>query len=229
MTTRSKDWLIVIGLIGLALIPIVGGIVRTGKILDGNSALENARFLSGPISTVTHIFAASIYSLLGAIQFAPEFRLLWPRWHRTSGAVLIVLAILVALTGLSMTVNFAPVNHDGPVVFFSRLVVGMLMLMFTVFGVLALLRRKFSEHGDWMIRSYALAMGAGTQVLTHIPLFIAPYLHTETGRAFALVGGWAINFAVAEWIIGQSKRPSHSVCQISRMQKIVSKDIYEKS
>lgn len=219
MTTRSKDWFIVIGLIGLALIPIVGGIARTGKILDGNSALENARFLSGPISTITHIFAASIYSLLGAIQFAPGLRQLWPRWHRASGALLIVLATLVALTGLWMTVSFPSANLDGSVVFVSRLVVGMLMLLFTVLGVLALLRRKFSEHGDWMIRSYALAMGAGTQVFTHIPLFLAPPLHTETGRAFAMVGGWAINFAVAEWLIGQSKRPRYSVCQSSQLQK----------
>ncbi|HEX6941819.1 MAG TPA: hypothetical protein VF128_02760 [Gemmatimonadaceae bacterium] len=33
--------------------------------------------------------------------------------------------------------------------------------------------RKYAEHGDWMIRAYAIGMGAGTQVLAHLPWFIS--------------------------------------------------------
>src|SRR5690606_28260230 len=56
-------------------------------------------------------------------------------------------------------------------------------------------------HGEWMIRAYALGMGAGTQVLTHLPWFILVGRPTELSRTILMGGAWAINAAVAEWII----------------------------
>ena len=47
------------------------------------------------------------------------------------------------------------------------------------------------------MRRYALGMGAGTQVLTHIPWFVFPGLHGELARTLCMGAGWAINLAVA--------------------------------
>jgi hypothetical protein len=68
----------------------------------------------------------------------------------------------------------------------------------------ALIGRDFRGHGDWMIRAYALAMGAGTQVFTHIPWMAFPGIHGELARTVSMVAGWAINLAVAEWLIARS-------------------------
>jgi hypothetical protein len=38
-----------------------------------------------------------------------------------------------------------------------------------VAAVGAIRRCDFVSHGAWMIRGYAIGMGAGTQVLTHMP------------------------------------------------------------
>ena len=52
-----------------------------------------------------------------------------------------------------------------------------------------------------MVRGYALGLGAGTQVLTHLPWFLFPAIQGEFTRALFMGAGWAINLVVAEWII----------------------------
>jgi hypothetical protein len=59
-----------------------------------------------------------------------------------------------------------------------------------------------------MLRSYALGLGAGTQALTHIPhipWFLFPSIHGEFARTVFMVAGWAINLAVAEWLIARKQ------------------------
>jgi hypothetical protein len=58
----------------------------------------------------------------------------------------------------------------------------------------------FDQHRAWMIRAYAIGIGAGTQVFTHLPwLFLGQ--PDELGRAVSMGAGWVINLIIAEWII----------------------------
>ena len=67
-------------------------------------------------------------------------------------------------------------------------------------------RRDFTSHGAWMTRAYAIGLGAGTQVLTHIPWFVlAGTRPGELPRAVMMGAGWAINVVVAEWIIRRGR------------------------
>jgi hypothetical protein len=52
-----------------------------------------------------------------------------------------------------------------------------------------------------MMRAYAIGLGAGTQVLTHLPWFILVGKPGESSRAVLMGAGWVINLFVAEWII----------------------------
>jgi hypothetical protein len=105
-----------------------------------------------------------------------------------------------------MTVSYPWPAGDGKIVFALRLVFGSAMLLSVVFGLDAIRRRRFAEHGDWMTRAYAIGMGAGTQVLTHVPWFVlVDRTPGETPRAIMMGLGWLINIAVAEWII---RRPT---------------------
>jgi hypothetical protein len=52
-----------------------------------------------------------------------------------------------------------------------------------------------------MMRGYALGLGAGTQVFTTIPWVLIAGQPTAVPRAFLMGLGWAINLAVAEWLI----------------------------
>ncbi|WP_030161475.1 DUF2306 domain-containing protein [Glycomyces sp. NRRL B-16210] len=206
-STPRREWLIAAGLLLLALVPSLAGAFRIGEIATGApETAENARFMQVPLPVVVHIAGALAYSILGAFQFLPRLRMRHLRWHRFAGRYLLVPAgLAVALTGLWMTAFYdTPAIADGPVAV-SRYIVGTLMLAFLALGVAAIARRDTVAHGAWMIRAYALAMGAGTQVLTaggSMVLFGEP---DALAHAVQLNAGWLINAVVAEWVIARRR------------------------
>jgi len=91
---------------------------------------------------------------------------------------------------------------DGQGVYLERLVFGTAMAASIVLGIDAVRRRDFTAHGAWMIRAYAIGMGAGTQVLTHLPWFVlVEGKPGEMARAVMMGAGWVVNVVMAEWII----------------------------
>lgn len=167
---KLKNWLIPIGLIVLVILPIIAGLVRLLNLSQGGPVNEeNERFFSEPLAVWVHILASSIFGLLGAVQFSPGFRSHHMVWHRTAGKFLVVAAGFSAISGLYLTIVFPKLETDGPTLLYIRLVVGTLMTMSLVLAVRAILTHDFKTHGQWMTRCYAIGMGAGTQVLTHLP------------------------------------------------------------
>ncbi|HXV43562.1 MAG TPA: DUF2306 domain-containing protein, partial [Anaerolineae bacterium] len=156
---------------------------------------------------VLHILSVSLYSILGAFQFAPGFRRRRPGWHRAAGRILVPSGLVAALSGLWMTLFYPWPAGDGELVYGLRLLFGSAMVMSIVLGVAAIRRRDIVQHSAWMIRGYAIGLGAGTQVLTHLPWFLILGTPGELPRALLMGAGWVINLAVAEWII--HKRLAH--------------------
>ena len=211
MNSSSRaDWLIPTALIALSILPIAGGTVRMVQLgIGAEITPDNARFFAAPLSVVTHILGSVVFCVLGAFQFVPEFRRRNPHWHRFAGRVLVPCGLIAALTGLWMTVfhppaTFAgplPASFDGPVLYVIRLLVGSAMALSLCLGVWTVLRRDIPRHQAWMIRGYALGLGAGTQAFTHLPWFLFPSVRGELARTLCMGAGWAINLAVAEWLI----------------------------
>jgi hypothetical protein len=113
---------------------------------------------------------------------------------------------VAALTGMWMALFFSGVPGDGPLLVGIRLVVGSLMVASLVLGFIAVRRRDFRRHSAWMMRGYAVGLGAGTQVLTTLPWVILVGPAVGTTRALLLAAGWVVNLAVAEWVI--RRRPA---------------------
>ncbi len=198
----TTDWLIIAGLLLLSLIPAIAGAVRMATVLGGAEITpENARFISTPLPILIHIVSSMLYAVFGAFQFPRGVRHRWPKWHRWSGRLLIPAGFAVALSGLWMTLFYPWPDGDGIALYTMRLIVGTAMLIALVIGVEAVRRYKFAAHGAWMLRAYALAMGAGTQVFTQLPLAIAPDLSNDAMRALTMGAGWLINILIAELVI----------------------------
>lgn len=212
MTSRRADWYVPAALVTLSVVPALAGAARLGQVLGGAAARpENARFLAAPVTTAMHVVAVMIFSMLGAFQFSNGLRRRWRGWHRMAGRVVLVAGLLTALTGLYMTQTYPWPAGDGVAVYLERLVVGIAMLASLGASVAAIRRRDFVAHGHWMLRAYALGMGAGTQVLTHLPWFlIMPDKPTELPRALMMGSAWVINALVAEWVVRWQRPHSHS-------------------
>jgi uncharacterized membrane protein len=204
-----SDWLIPAMLILLSLVPAIFGTARLAELAGGVEITPaNARFFANPFPVALHILVVIPYGIVGAFQFAPGFRRRNRGWHRAAGRVLAGFGLAAALTGLWMTLAYPWPEGDGEVLYVIRLVFGSAMALSIVLAIRAIRRGDFVPHGAWMTRGYAIGLGAGTQVLTHLPWFILFGKPGESSRAFLMGAGWVINLLVAEWIIRrrQSRR-----------------------
>ncbi|MET0524643.1 MAG: DUF2306 domain-containing protein [Nocardioides sp.] len=190
----------------LALIPVLGGAGRLVEVLGGPEVLPtDARFAASPVPLVVHIVAAVVYAVLGAFQFSARVRRRHPGWHRRAGRVLVALGLAVAFSGLWMTLAYPRKEGTGDILWVTRLLVSSGMGASIILGLVAIRSRKIVRHRAWMIRAYALALGAGTQAFTvgfGEAVFGAGVVRTDLMMAAA----WAINLAVAEWVIRRPAR-----------------------
>jgi uncharacterized membrane protein len=201
--SRRSDWVVPGALILLSLVPAVAGTARLAQLAGGAEVTTaNARFFAQPIPVVLHILSVIPYAMVGAFQFSRGFRRRNRPWHRAAGRVLGVFGLVAALTGLWMAHFYPWPEGDGVGVYVERLVFGTAMILSIVLGIVAVRRRDFVSHGAWMTRAYAIGLGAGTQVLTHLPWFIlVDGKPGESARTVMMGAGWVINVVVAEWII----------------------------
>ncbi|GAA2867422.1 hypothetical protein GCM10010517_27000 [Streptosporangium fragile] len=194
-------------LIVLSAVPMAAGAVRLTELTGGAEITpENARFFAAPLPVVLHILSVCLYSVLGAFQFAPAFRRRRPGRHRVVGRLLVPCGLVAALSGLWMTLFYPRPDGDGDLLTGFRLLFGSAMALAVVLGFAAIRRRDVARHRAWMIRGYAIGLGAGTQVLTHLPWVLVFGTPGELPRALLMAAGWMINVAVAEWVI--RRRPA---------------------
>jgi hypothetical protein len=204
-----KGWWVAAGLVALSAFPVLAGALRLHTVVSGAPVTaENARFLAAPVPIVLHIVGASLFTLLGAFQFVPQLRTRRSGWHRRLGGVLGGAGLVAALSGVWMTLLYPRAPGDGALLDALRLLFGGAMAVSLVLGVVAIRRRDLPAHEAWMTRAYAIGLGAGTQVLTHLPFaFLVGGQPGVLTRAVLLGLGWVINLAVAEWVIARRRSP----------------------
>jgi hypothetical protein len=199
---RSR-WLAPTALILLSVVPVTAGAVLVATLARGaHSTPDNARFFAEPVPVVIHIITASLYCVLGPLQFVPGFRRRRPGWHRAAGRLLVPCGINAALAGLWMTLFYPLAPGDDELLRGVRLVFGSAMAVSLVLGYAAIRRRDVARHRAWMIRGYAIAQGAGTQVVVSVPWLALTGKSAEgLSKTLLMAAAWMINIGVAEWII----------------------------
>jgi uncharacterized membrane protein YozB (DUF420 family) len=154
-----------------------------------------------------HIVTAAVFAVLGAFQFAAGFRRRRPGWHRAAGRLLVACGLLVGLAGLWLTLFYPRGQNVGDLLTAFRLFFGCAMLVSIVLGFTAIRRGNVRGHRAWMMRAYAIGLGAGTQMFTGLFASFLVSPPTELSRALQDGAGWAINLAVAEWAIRRRPAP----------------------
>jgi len=208
--SAATGWAVPAALVVLSAVPLTAGVLRLVQLAGGPALMPaDARFPGFPAALIVHIVGAALYALVGAFQFVPRLRRRHPGWHRRAGRVLAVAGLLVAGSALWMTLFYAPQPGTGGLLLAFRLVFASAMGTSLVLGLLAIRARHVAAHRAWMIRAYALGLGAGTQVFTE-GVGGAAFGTGEVAGDLAKGAAWVVNLAVAEWVIRRgTARPSY--------------------
>ena len=197
----SAKWLVT-ALLVLSAIPLVFGAFRLTELAGGAEIMPaDTRFSASPLPVVLHILCAAVFAILGPFQFATGFRRRWPGWHRAAGRLLVLFGLLVGLSALWMTLFYPSKDGTGELLYALRLLFGSAMVMSIVLGFTAIRRRDVMRHRAWLMRGYAIGLGAGTQVLTGAAGALIVGQPSVLGGDLLNGAAWVINLAVAEWAI----------------------------
>jgi uncharacterized membrane protein len=202
-----RRWPVPTGLLLLSAVPVAAGAFRVTQLSTGAAVTPaNERFFADPAPVVVHIVTVTVFCVVGAFQFMPrrDTGMARPAWHRVTGRILVPAGLGAALSGLWLSLFFPRPDDVGTLVTVLRLWFGTAMAAAIVLGVVAVRRRDFAAHRAWMVRGYAIGLGAGTQAFTHAVFIAAAGPVDPTGKAFAMLAGWLVNVAVAEYAIRRS-------------------------
>jgi len=162
-----RTWLVPAALVALGTVPVVAGSLRLVELSGAAATMpSDARYDASPLPVIVHIVSATVFAILGALQFSPRIRRRRPGWHRRAGRVLVVTGLGVALSALWLNQFFPRAEATREVLYPLRVAFGLAMVVTIILAFLAARRRDFTRHRAWMIRSYAIGLVAGTQVFT---------------------------------------------------------------
>ena len=102
---------------------------------------------------IIHLSFGIVALVLGAIQFWPAIRNKFPRWHRGSGKVYIICAILAGVTAFYLLSNYPLPGSVPPLA-----ILAMLWISTTIFAWLFARKKNFKLHKQFMTRSYVCAL-----------------------------------------------------------------------
>lgn len=194
-------WRVPASLMALGAVPVVAGSLRLVELSGAAPTMaSDARYDASPLPVVAHIISATVFAIVGALQFSPALRRRHPSWHRRAGRGLVIAGLGVALSALWLNQFFPREGATREILYPLRMAFGVAMLITIVLGFIAARRRDFVRHRAWMIRSYAIGLVAGTQVFT-LGLGGVVLGTGELTTALLMVAAWVINLAVAEHAI----------------------------
>jgi len=204
MTNATRiDWKIPLALLVISAIPFAAGIARlVGLASNTEINADNARFFAAPVPVILHIVGASLFSVLGALQFSTGLRHRNPQLHKVSGRIVVASGVMTAFSGLWMTVMYPiPPELQGDLLYGVRLLVSTAMLISIVLAVIAVMCRDIAKHRAWMIRGYAMGQGAGMQVVVLLPWMLLIGTPSVLQRDVLMSVAWLVNLFIAEWVI----------------------------
>jgi hypothetical protein len=207
MASTVSKWRVPVALILLSAVPVTFAVLRAAELASHPAVTaDNARFVAMPVPILLHIYGGIPYALLGALQFVPSLRR--RPWHRVVGRLLIPCGLALGISGVWMTLRDDLPPTDGPLLNVFRLFFGGLMIVSMVMGFRAIRRREIAKHRAWMMRGYAIALGAGTQAVFFLAWVLPFGPPSVTAKALLMGAAWTVNLAVAERLIrGRQGRP----------------------
>jgi len=111
----------------------------------------------GNVVFAAHVLLASVVTLCGLLQLVPGLRRRWPRLHRWTGRVFLTLAVVMALSGVWLSVVRG--TYLSVVSAVAILINAALILVFAGLAWRHALKRRFEPHRRWALRTFMVVSG----------------------------------------------------------------------
>ncbi len=197
--------------IALAVILMLfSGANRLGQMtLDPVTASElDVRYIQHPWVSLLHIVPGVLFLTLAPLQFVARIRRRRISIHRGLGRILATCAAISGVIVLVLNVvfpAFGGISTQTATAFF-----GVIFLFSLAMAIRHILRKEVRQHREWMIRTFALAVGVATVRVFFLLLGAMTGLSFEEtfGASFWL--GFGVNLVVAEVWINYTRASSRS-------------------
>ena len=192
-------------LLFFSILTILFALVQVVQIPLGALPPDSQRLNVVPVSHFAHAAGGAIFGILGPIQFGRVLAAKYGRLHRIMGRIFVGAGAALALSSLALIWHF-PDTHT-PLVTLGRLVFGIALGVALTIAMVAIRQRNFTRHRDWMIRSYAIGIGATVVAIVFLPIYAITGLPpTGLTADTAFIGSWTVCVIFAEALVRRLNR-----------------------
>jgi hypothetical protein len=131
----------------------------TNPVLRQFAALDDL-FAGYPLLTLVHIVPGVLFMVLGPLQFSTTLRARHRQWHRRSGYVYLVSALVIGISALVMSIAMPAIG--GVIQAVATTLFAVLFLFALGKAYWHVLRREIARHREWMIRAFAIGLAVAT-------------------------------------------------------------------
>lgn len=196
----SSPVIVPLALFLATLLPILLAVVQVVQIPLDALPEDSQRLGATPILHFMHVLGGAIFAILGPIQFGRALLPKFGRLHRVLGRVFVATGAMIAFSSLGLLWNFP--DTYSVAISGGRLVFGIGLGVALFMAMQAISARDLVRHRNWMIRAYAIGIGATAVTMVFFPIYL---LTGEPPQGLvadiAFLGAWTACVLFAEGLV----------------------------
>jgi uncharacterized membrane protein len=182
------------------LLTIILALVEVVQIPLGALPEDSQRLTAAPVWHFMHVLGGATFGILGPIQFGRALIPRYGRLHRILGRVFVAAGAMISLSSLGLLWRFP--DAYSVAISGGRLVFGLGLGLALVIAMQAIYQRDFTRHRNWMIRAYAIGIGATAVTMVFFPIYLVTGAPPKGLAAdIAFLGAWTACVVFAEGLV----------------------------
>lgn len=191
------------------LLTIVLALVQAVQIPLGALPEDSLRLSTVPVWHFMHVLGGATFGILGPLQFGRVLVRKYGRLHRVMGRVFVAAGAMISLSALSLLWHFP--DTYSVAMNSGRLLFGIALGVALALAMLAIRKRDITRHRNWMIRAYAIGIGATAVSMIFFPIYaITGEAPTGLVADILFLGSWAACVVFAEGLVRRMARSGPS-------------------
>ncbi len=182
------------------LLTIILALVQVVQIPLGALPEDSLRLAAVPGWHFMHVLGGATFGILGPIQFGRVLARRYGRLHRVMGRVFVAAGAMISLSSLGLLWHFPDTYSVAMNI--GRLLFGIALGVALAIAMQAIRKRDFTRHRNWMIRAYAIGIGATAVTMVFFPIYVitgAPPMGLAADVVF--LGSWTACVVFAEGLV----------------------------